>query len=109
MIGSNDWRTGVPLATWQSNVQTIVTAAQNEGAEVMIHTVTRDFSQADFPNRVTGNNWILAGNSGADHIVDHTGSPMETNKDYMEGDELHPNNNGMTQIAFETYPTLLNI
>jgi GDSL-like Lipase/Acylhydrolase family len=109
MAGINDWGSGVPLATWQANILTIVAAVQNEGGEVMIHTVLRDFGQADFPNRSIGNDWILNGNSGAEYIVDHTNSVMETNKDYFEGDLIHPNNNGMTQIAFETYNIILSI
>lgn len=106
MIGINDIRTGVPLATIQANMQTIVSTLQGIGYFVLLHTIPRDFNTA-WADRPILNTWALAGNSGADMVVDHTTSIMETDDSYFETDKLHPNANGMTQIAFETYPYLL--
>lgn len=105
MIGINDLRTSVPLATIQTNIQTIVSSLQTTGYYVIIHTVLRDFN-TNWADRSALNTWILAGTSGADLVIDHTQSIMETDEDYFEPDKLHPNANGMTQIAFETYAHL---
>jgi lysophospholipase L1-like esterase len=99
MCGINDLRFGTPLATIQANLSSAVSSLQGDGMDVLIITVTRDHSAADYPDRATLNSWILAGSSGADHILDLTGTDLETNTALFEADLLHPNPDGMTVIA----------
>lgn len=112
MIGINDLRTSVPLATIQANLQTIISYLKNIGplSYVRMHTILRDFS-TDWPNRYLLNADILANVYGADQIIDHTTSVLESDSSYFTNNispiGLHPNANGTTQIAIESYPGLL--
>lgn len=99
MCAINDLRFGTPLATIQSNLSTAVSSLQGNGFEVLIMTVIRDHSATDYPDRAILNSWILAGSSGADHILDLTQTDLETNTALFEADLLHPNPDGMTVIA----------
>ncbi|NRB64029.1 MAG: SGNH/GDSL hydrolase family protein [Saprospiraceae bacterium] len=99
MIGINDLRVSVPLATIQANISSAVSTLQTDGFTVVICTVIRDHSAADYPDRATLNTWINAGSSGADFVCDLTGTDLETDTALFEADLLHPNPSGMTVIA----------
>ena len=104
----NDLRTGVPLATIKANLTTIVTTGQAEGFIVPLNTVLPDFN-FDWPNRAPLNAWIIANSIGADYVVDHTTSLLETDMSLYEIDMLHPNPDGMQLIADNLSPIINSI
>ena len=106
MAGINDLRTSVTLATIQSNITTIVNSLQTTGFKVVLQTVLKDFN-TDWADRYTLNTWILNNTVGADYIVDHTTTLMETDSSYYEVDQLHPNALGMELIA-STVTSVIN-
>ena len=108
MAGINDLRTAVPLATIQANITTIVSSLQATGFKVVLQTVLKDFN-TDWTDRYTLNAWILANSIGADYIVNHTTTLMETDSSYYEVDQLHPNGMGMQLIADTVSPIINSI
>lgn len=105
MAGINDLRLSIPLATIQANITTIVGDLQTAGFTVVLQTVLPDFNTA-WADRPTLNAWIIANTIGADYIVDHTTSLLETDNSYYEVDLLHPNPSGMQLIADNLSPTI---
>ncbi len=105
MAGINDLRLSIPLATIQANITTIVGDLQTAGFTVVLQTVLPDFNTA-WADRPTLNDWIIANTIGADYIVDHTTSLLETDNSYYELDLLHPNPSGMQLIADNLSPTI---
>ena len=104
--GTNDLRISRSLALIQADIVSAISALNATGFTTVILTVPRDFSAADRPDRVTLNNWIIAGNSGADHVVDLTGTAVETDSGQFEVDGYHLNPTGMTTVATELWVTL---
>ena len=108
MIGINDIRDSVAIATIRANLNTIVSDLQTDGYTVVLHTILRDFGTA-WADRITLNNEIIAGDFGQDYTVDHTTSDLETDSGLFEVDQLHPNPAGMTQIALNSWLTFNTI
>lgn len=101
MVGINDLKLPSPptAATINANLDSIVSSLQTDGFTVVILTVIRDHSAADYADRAVVNSHIIAGNTGADYVCDLTGTTLETDTALFEADLLHPNPAGMTVIA----------
>lgn len=107
MTGIVDLLFGFALSTTQSNIVSIVNSAHAAGYDVIIHTVVKEWSDPGLTEtkRNSLNDWILAGNSGADYVVDHTNSPLETDSTYYLPDLIHPNAEGYEILARESMGT----
>jgi len=99
MCGINDLRIARSAALINADLDSIVSSLQTDGFTVVILTVIRDHSTADYADRSVVNSHILAGNTGADYVCDLTGTTLETDTALFEADLLHPNPAGMTVIA----------
>lgn len=108
MIGINDLRAAVSLATIQTNITTIVSDLQTTGYTVVLQTVLPELDNF-LADRLTLNSWIIANSIGADYIVDYTGTDLETDVSLYEADQLHPNALGMTAIAEKLWLTLKDL
>lgn len=108
MIGINDLRASVPAATIIANITTIVTSLQSTGFEVVLHTISRDFTN-DWADRYVVNADIISNTMGADYIADHTGQPIETDTAYYEVDLIHYNPAGMQMVADTLTPIVQSI
>lgn len=108
MIGINDLQLSVALGTIQTNISTIVSGLQTDGFEVVIMTVLRDWG-TDWSDRYLLNTWMVAGNSGADYVVDLRVLPSETADVNREVDKLHPDPQGMTEAADVLWLTMKDI
>lgn len=97
MIGINDIRASVAIATIDANIQTIVTDLQTAGYFVVLQTILRDFGTA-WADRLTLNSNIISNTYGADAIVDYTTTILETDNSLFP-DDLHPNTTGNKEIA----------
>lgn len=106
MAGINDLRIARSAALINADLDSIVSSAQTDGATVVICTVIRDHSAADYPGRATVNTHITTGGTGADYVCDLTGTALETDSGLFE-DGLHPTPAGMTVIA-ENLWTIIN-
>lgn len=99
MCGINDLRIARSAALINADLDSIVSSLQTDGFTVVILTVIRDHSTADYADRAVVNSHIIAGNTGADYVCDLTGTTLETDTALFEADLLHPNPAGMTVIA----------
>lgn len=99
MCGINDLRIARSAALINADLDSIVSSLQTDGFTVVILTVIRDHSAADYADRAVVNSHIIAGNTGADYVCDLTGTTLETDTALFESDLLHPNPAGMTVIA----------
>lgn len=108
MIGINDLRASVSLATIQANITTIVGDLQTAGFEVVIQTVLPDFNTA-WVDRAPLNTWILANSIGAEYVVDYRSTLLETDVSLYEVDKLHPLPTGMQLIADNLWLTINSI
>lgn len=82
-IGINDFLNSVPLFTVQANIVAIVSALKSIGFTVITNTLTPS-NYAGQPvsvpvNRITLNNWLLGGGSGADKVCDSGNDPRIQN------------------------------
>lgn len=107
MIGINDIRASVALATIDTNIQTIVTDLQTAGYYVVLQTILRDFGTA-WADRLTLNSNIISNTYGADAIVDYTTTILESDNSLFP-DNLHPNLAGNTEIANTLWLVLNNL
>ncbi|TXH15298.1 MAG: SGNH/GDSL hydrolase family protein [Hyphomicrobiaceae bacterium] len=96
MLGTNDIGIGVTLATWQSNMTTIINALEAAGSSVVLVSIPpRGYS----PVRTQFNAWLQT--LGRPYIDIYT--PLATgdalNATYDHGDGVHPNTAGHAVIA----------
>lgn len=99
--GSNDIAGGRSAAALGADVKAYVAKAKGHGFLVgvctVFHRVGNDVGRVN-----DYNNWLRAGNSGADFIIDLAAHPAlsdATNLKYFQGDGIHPNSAGQTVIA----------
>jgi lysophospholipase L1-like esterase len=99
--GSNDIALGRSAAALEADVAAYVARAKADGFVVgvctVFHRVGNDVGKVN-----EYNNWLRAGNSGADFIVDLAAQPQlsdATNPTYFQYDGVHTNNAGQTVIA----------
>jgi len=109
--GSNDVANGRTAAALKNDVAAYVAKAKADGFVVgvctIFHRVGNDVGKvSDY------NNWLRAGNSGADFIIELAAHPFlsdAANTTYFLGDGIHTNNAGQSVIAgifFEAIPTV---
>jgi lysophospholipase L1-like esterase len=99
--GSNDVANGRTAAALKIDVAAYVAKAKADGFVVgvctIFHRVGNDVAKvSDY------NNWLRAGNSGANFIIDLAAHPFlsdAADSTYFQGDGIHPNNAGQTVIA----------
>jgi hypothetical protein len=99
--GSNDIATGRTATALKNDVAAYVAQAKADGFVVgvctIFHRVGNDVGKvSDY------NNWLRAGYSGADFVIDlaaHTFLSDSTNSTYFQGDGIHTNNAGQSIIA----------
>ena len=99
--GSNDVANGRTVAALKNDVAAYVARAKADGFVVgvctIFHRVGNDVGKvSDY------NNWLRAGNSGANFIIDLAAHPFlsnAANTSYFIGDGVHTNNAGQAVIA----------
>jgi hypothetical protein len=99
--GSNDIANGRTTAALKHDVAAYVARAKADGFVVgvctVFHRVGNDVGKVN-----DYNNWLRAGSSGADFIIDlaaHPNLSNAANPMYFQGDGIHPNSAGQTVIA----------
>lgn len=99
--GSNDIANGRTTAALKNDVAAYVARAKADGFVVgvctVFHRVGNDVGKVN-----DYNNWLRAGNSGADFIIDLAAHPALTNAanlTYFQGDGIHTNNAGQAVIS----------
>jgi lysophospholipase L1-like esterase len=99
--GSNDIANGRTTTALKTDVTSYVARAKADGFLVGVCTVFHRVGN-DVAKVSDYNNWLRAGNSGADFIIDLAAHPFlsdATNPTYFLGDGIHTNNAGQTVIA----------
>jgi lysophospholipase L1-like esterase len=99
--GSNDIANGRTAAALKNDVAAYVARAKADGFVVGVCTVFHRVGN-DVGKVSDYNNWLLAGNSGANFVVDLAAHPFlsnAANTTYFVGDGIHTNNAGQAVIA----------
>jgi lysophospholipase L1-like esterase len=99
--GSNDIANGRTTAALKNDVAAYVARAKADGFVVGVCTVFHRVGN-DVGKVSDYNNWLRAGSSGADFIIDLAAHPFlsnATNPTYFIGDGIHTNNAGQSVIA----------
>jgi lysophospholipase L1-like esterase len=97
LLGTNDARLSVAPATYQSNMQALVTSLSNAGLQVWVAKIPPDFSGDGF------NSNIEALNSRIDNLTGISDGPDFYDSLYdaslYDADGIHPNNSGYGTMA----------
>ena len=109
--GSNDIANGRTTEVLKTDVESYVARAKADGFLVGVCTVFHRVGN-DVGKVSDYNNWLRAGNSGADFIIDLAAHPSlsdAADPTYFQGDGVHTNNAGQTVIAgifANAFPTI---
>lgn len=116
MLGTNDIKNGVPLATIEANLSSITSKLDSAGVEVVLCNVppSNTFDATQNGDKASLNAWMEdhASANGYGFIdihaaVQDSGNPDNIAPAYDNGDGLHFNSAGQQQIADTIYQTLL--
>ncbi len=104
MGGINDLAADVAAATIESSLSSFVAAAKAARFPVFISTIlpALTINGTQEARRVAVNAWIMAGSSGADHVVDCAADPRlddPADTTYYESDTVHLNSAGNDVMA----------
>lgn len=102
-IGINDWTPGTALATYQANIQTLITQAQAGGADVVLCTPNPTGGTATAATQLPYVN-VLYSLAVSNNILlvdlwNRFGTYTLSNTNGMMFDTLHPNGTGYADIA----------
>jgi lysophospholipase L1-like esterase len=119
MVGSNDWASSIPLATYKANIRSKIDALDAQSPTPMIHVLVQSFPRQDISGKAIP--WSAYGNAmkelaDADptHVfyIDNSGPfaergvPGDDPYNLLDTDLIHPTNAGQALIAsslFDVY------